>query len=73
MDAILTQSSPATEGEYKAACAELLLEMKQHEETFDKLQTEIEAMQEAAGRRAIRSAALTEEMHRMMNKLWGPK
>ncbi len=73
MSDITINMNPTTEAEYKAACQELLLEMQQHEEKFDRLHAQFVANHEAAERRAVRSAALTEEINRMMQKLWGTK
>ena len=71
MDNTLTKSAPKSDAEYEAACAEVMAEIKQHEATFDKLHAEVVAMQETAKRKRARSAALTHEINRMVEKLWG--
>ena len=73
MSDILLTSNPTTEAEYKAACEALLLEIKQHEETFDRLHAEVVANHAAAERRGVQSAALTEEIKQIMQRLWGER
>ena len=50
-----------------------MAEIKQYETKFDRLHAEIQANHEIAERKAVRRAAQTAEIDRMMEKLWGPK
>lgn len=73
MSDITINLNPTTEAEYKAACEELLLDMKQSEEKFDRLQAEIVLLREEGARIAAEGDVTRAEIDRMMKKLWGPK
>lgn len=73
MDDTLTKTASKANARYKAEIEKAMAEIRQHEATFDRLHAEIVAMQEAAERKDAQSAALTQEINRMMKVIWGPK
>ena len=60
-----------TDAEYMVEFEEIMAEIRQYEQAFDRTQAEIEAMQAIAERKAPRRAARRAEINRMMQKLGG--
>ncbi len=73
MSDITLNMNPTTEAEYRAVCDELLLDMKQSEEKFDRLQAEIILLRENRKRIAAEGALIQTDIDRLAQKLWGPK
>ncbi len=70
MSNIVSETGTKTDTEYMAEFEEVMAEIRQYEARFDKLQTEIEVMQQAAERKAARGDALQQEIDRQIKTIW---